>query len=112
MSRRALACTTAIIAILGAATACKPATTTGSSGSTATATATAGSNDSKATTKKTVPNFIGMGLQSAQDTAQKQGFYSLTSHDSSGRARMQILDRQRKVCSQTVSYTHSTRPTK
>ncbi|MFI2761386.1 hypothetical protein ACH5A3_21330 [Streptomyces echinatus] len=53
--------------------------------------------------KKTVPNFVGMGLQSAQDTAQAAGFYNLTSHDSSGRARMQILDRDWKVCSQNVA---------
>jgi hypothetical protein len=101
MHRRTLACTTAVIAILGAATACDPATTTGSSGSTATATATT-SSDSKTGTKETVPNFVGMGLQSAQDKAQEVGFYSLKSHDSSGRARMQILDRDWKVCSQNI----------
>ncbi|AYN44042.1 hypothetical protein D9753_34740 [Streptomyces dangxiongensis] len=43
-----------------------------------------------------------MGLQSAQDKAQAGVFYSLDSHDSSGRARMQILDRDWKVCSQNV----------
>ncbi|QFZ72936.1 hypothetical protein GFH48_06350 [Streptomyces fagopyri] len=43
-----------------------------------------------------------MGLQSAQDAAQEQGFYSLKSHDSLGRDRMQILDRDWKVCSQNV----------
>ncbi|MBK3572882.1 PASTA domain-containing protein [Streptomyces sp. MBT65] len=43
-----------------------------------------------------------MGLQSAQDAAQKQGFHSLTSHDSLGRERHQILDRDWKVCSQSV----------
>ncbi|MFH9089955.1 PASTA domain-containing protein [Streptomyces sp. NPDC017673] len=52
--------------------------------------------------KKAVPDFVGMGLQSAQDHAQETGFYSLTSHDSSGRARMQILDRDWKVCSQNI----------
>lgn len=102
MNRRALACTTAIIAILGAATACKPTTTTSSNDSTATPTATTTGSDNKTTTKKTVPNFVGMGLQSAQDTAQKAGFYSLTSHDSDGRARMQVFDRDWKVCSQNI----------
>lgn len=53
-----------------------------------------------ATKKATVPNLAGMGLQSAQDKAQAVGFYGLTSHDSLGRDRMQILDREWKVCSQ------------
>ncbi|MEV4611473.1 PASTA domain-containing protein [Kitasatospora sp. NPDC049258] len=48
-----------------------------------------------------LPNFVGMGLQSAQDKAQAAGFYTLTSHDALGRSRMQILDRDWKVCSQT-----------
>ncbi len=43
-----------------------------------------------------------MGLQSAQDAAQAAGFYGLDSHDSLGRERMQILDRDWKVCSQNV----------
>jgi hypothetical protein len=47
-----------------------------------------------------LPNLIGMGLQSAQDAAQAAGYYNLTSHDSLGRARHQILDRDWKVCSQ------------
>ena len=45
-------------------------------------------------------NFIGKGLQTAQDDAQGQGFYNLTSHDATGRARHQILDRDWKVCFQ------------
>ncbi|MFE2018864.1 hypothetical protein ACFW9O_12600 [Streptomyces sp. NPDC059499] len=49
-----------------------------------------------------VPNFVGMGLQSAQDKAQAEGFYLLTSHDSAGRDRLQALDRNWKVCSQSV----------
>ncbi|MFF1835036.1 hypothetical protein ACFVXE_12655 [Streptomyces sp. NPDC058231] len=49
---------------------------------------------------KAMPSFVGMGLQSAQDAAQEAGFYSLTSHDSSGRDRMQAFDRNWKVCSQ------------
>ncbi|MEU1217181.1 hypothetical protein ABZ424_33285 [Streptomyces sp. NPDC005790] len=51
---------------------------------------------------KAVLDFVGMGLQSAQDKAQAEGFYLLTSHDSSGRDRLQTLDRNWKVCSQNV----------
>jgi beta-lactam-binding protein with PASTA domain len=84
------------ILILGGATACKDtsSTATGSSGSTA--------NSSKTAETKPVPNFVGMGLQSAQDTAQAAGFYALKSHDSLGRDRMQALDRNWKVCFQNV----------
>ncbi|MFJ6070969.1 hypothetical protein ACIQFU_08990 [Streptomyces sp. NPDC093065] len=59
---------------------------------------TAGKDDEKAT----LPNFVGMGLQSAQDKAQELGFYSLDSHDALGRDRMQAFDRNWKVCSQNV----------
>ncbi|WP_187284891.1 PASTA domain-containing protein [Streptomyces sp. OR43] len=51
----------------------------------------------------TVANFVGMGLQSAQDRAQADGFYLLKSHDSAGRDRMQALDRNWKVCSQNYA---------
>jgi beta-lactam-binding protein with PASTA domain len=47
-----------------------------------------------------VANFIGKGLQAAQDDAQAEGFYNLTSHDATGRARHQIFDRDWKVCFQ------------
>lgn len=97
------------IALLCAAsagvTACQPTDTAKPSGSAPPAASASASptNDSKpAEEKKSVPNFVGMGLQSAQDAAQKEGFYSLKSHDSLGRARMQILDRDWKVCSQNV----------
>ncbi|MEU0098291.1 hypothetical protein [Streptomyces sp. NPDC006267] len=57
----------------------------------------------KATGEKgKVPDFVGMGLQFAQDAAQEKGFYSLRSHDSTGRDRFQALDRNWKVCSQNV----------
>ncbi|MEX1659968.1 PASTA domain-containing protein [Streptomyces pseudovenezuelae] len=60
--------------------------------------------DAKAVAKKaTVPNFVGMGLQSAQDKAQEIGFYGLTSHDALGRDRMQAIDRNWQVCSQNVA---------
>lgn len=52
---------------------------------------------------KAVPDFVGMGLQSAQDAAQKEGFYALTSHDSAGRGRTQAFDRNWKVCSQNMA---------
>jgi beta-lactam-binding protein with PASTA domain len=52
--------------------------------------------------KKTVPDLVGMGLQSAQDAAQAAGFYNLDSHDALGRGRNQILDRDWKVCSQNI----------
>jgi hypothetical protein len=57
-------------------------------------------DDNKAETA-TLPEMAGKGLQSAQDQAQKAGFYNLTSHDALGRGRNQILDRQWKVCFQT-----------
>jgi hypothetical protein len=59
-------------------------------------------NAKGAAEKATVPTFVGMGLQSAQDTAQAAGFYALKSHDSLGRDRNQILDRDWKVCSQNI----------
>ncbi|MFH9574166.1 hypothetical protein ACH4MG_26960 [Streptomyces sp. NPDC017454] len=65
----------------------------------------AASNDDE---KATVPNFVGMGLQSAQDKAQELGFYGLTSHDALGRDRMQAFDRNWKVCSQSVKAGTST----
>lgn len=81
-----------VLVIGGSASACRADTTGGGGSTTATTGGKAG----------TVPEFVGMGLQSAQNAAQKQGFYSLTSHDSLGRERHQILDRDWKVCSQNV----------
>jgi hypothetical protein len=57
---------------------------------------------SKSGEQATVPDFVGMGLQSAQDKAQELGFYGLDSHDALGRDRMQAFDRNWKVCSQNV----------
>lgn len=56
--------------------------------------------ETKASVRKAVPRFVGMGLQDAQDSAQAVGFYLLTSHDSTGASRMQVLDRNWKVCTQ------------
>lgn len=47
-----------------------------------------------------VPDLVGKGLQTAEDDAQAAGFSNLTSHDATGRARLQILDRDWKVCFQ------------
>src|SRR5690348_5328590 len=38
-----------------------------------------------------VPDLVGKGLQTAQDAAEAAGFHRLTSHDSAGRARHQLL---------------------
>ncbi|MEU3032608.1 PASTA domain-containing protein [Streptomyces incarnatus] len=86
-------------------TACQP-TDNGSGGGNPST--TPGSSASKSGTSahaapKAVRNFVGMGLQSAQDAAQADGFYSLKSHDALGRDRMQALDRNWKVCSQNVA---------
>jgi hypothetical protein len=48
-----------------------------------------------------LPNLVGKGLQSAQDAAQDAGFFNLMSHDSLGRGRTQIQDRNWRVCFQT-----------
>ena len=50
---------------------------------------------------RTLANFVGKGLATALDDAQADGFSNLASHDASGRARIQILDRDWKVCFQT-----------
>lgn len=80
-------------------TACEGADTAGSSGTARDTNSNTG-EESKAETA-TLPDMTGKGLQSAQDQAQEQGFYSLTSHDATGRARLQAFDRNWKVCSQT-----------
>jgi beta-lactam-binding protein with PASTA domain len=50
---------------------------------------------------RTVPDFVGKGLRTAQDDAQAAGFSDLSSHDASGRGRLQIVARDWKVCFQT-----------
>ena len=49
---------------------------------------------------KAVPDFIGKGLATAETDARAAGFANITTHDASGRGRIQILDRDWKVCSQ------------
>ncbi|WP_354643901.1 PASTA domain-containing protein [Kitasatospora camelliae] len=102
MYRRAIA----TVALLASLTACKTTTvtsTTSPASPPAAATTTpAGSPPASTATKTgTLPNLVGMGLQSAQDTAQAAGFYNLHSHDALGRSRNQIDDRNWKVCNQT-----------
>ncbi|WP_406375112.1 hypothetical protein OG788_35360 [Streptomyces sp. NBC_00647] len=86
----------------GSLVACQPTDGTKSSGTAVPTVAGSAANDDKPTAaeRKKVPAFVGMGLQSAQDAAQEQGFYSLRSHDALGRGRMQAFDRNWKVCSQ------------
>ncbi|WP_432127853.1 DUF3761 domain-containing protein [Streptomyces sp. bgisy082] len=55
--------------------------------------------DDKATTLE-VGDFVGMDLQTAQDSAQAGGIYHLDSTDASGLGRQQLLDRNWTVCAQ------------
>lgn len=82
-----------------------PATPTTQSATPATTPPSASPKAAKTTeaARVTLPNFVGMGLQSAQDTAQAAGFYALTSHDALGRDRLQALDRNWQVCSQNYA---------
>jgi beta-lactam-binding protein with PASTA domain len=86
--------------LLATLTACG-STTGSSSGSPAETGAKAPAAKSGGAETAALPNFVGKGLQSAQDEAQAVGFYRLASHDAFGRGRMQALDRNWKVCSQT-----------
>ncbi|MGW2208264.1 hypothetical protein [Streptomyces sp. NPDC001781] len=85
-------------------TSSKPSTIASSKSQTDTAprtTGTTGSDNNSGKAKTAVlPDMTGKGLQSAQDQAQAAGFYALSSHDASGRGRMQVFDRNWKVCSQ------------
>ncbi|MFH9466206.1 PASTA domain-containing protein [Streptomyces clavifer] len=100
----ALVCLTAV-ALVGcdpAATNPKPAAPAASESSAAAPDATPSQEEDKPAESRAVLDFVGMGLQSAQDKAQAEGFYLLTSHDSAGRDRLQALDRNWKVCSQSI----------
>lgn len=93
-------------AALLALTACNPQTTDSGKpaapSTPAASSAPAPASSAPATAKTaTLPNMVGKGLQSAQDEAQAAGFAILTSHDALGRDRLQALDRNWKVCSQT-----------
>lgn len=54
----------------------------------------------------TMPDLVGMKLQEAQDTIQELTGYGIAvtaSHDATGANRMQLSDRNWKVCTQNVS---------
>lgn len=92
----------ATAAALLALTACNPQTTgTGKPAAPGTPGTPAPSASTPAAKTATLPGFVGKGLQSAQDEAQAAGFARLKSHDALGRDRLQALDRNWKVCSQT-----------
>ncbi len=50
---------------------------------------------------KQLPDLVGKGLQTALDDARAAGFSNLDTHDASGRARLQILNPDWKVCFQS-----------
>ena len=81
------------------ATALTTATTAASTTTTTAAPTTAGNTSPAGTI--VVPNVVGKDLQFAQDTMQAAGLYHLTSHDSTGQARSQVLDRNWQVTDQT-----------
>jgi PASTA domain len=57
-------------------------------------------------TSWTMPNLVGSGLQDAQDAIQRLTGYGIavtTSHDATGAGRMQVSDRNWKVCSQNIA---------
>ena len=47
-----------------------------------------------------MPKVVGMVLQDAQDLLQTKGSFLMDQQDASGRGRMQILDRNWRVCRQ------------
>jgi len=89
------ACSTSSGGVVESSTSTTQAVTA-SSTSTTTATTVA----APPTVKIRVPAVVGKDLQTAQDTMQAAGLYNLTSHDSTGLGRMQILDRNWLVTSQ------------
>lgn len=101
MRARTTAATAITAAALLALTGCKTTTSTNNPTTTPPATGSTPSTTTSTAPTRALPDLTGKGLQSAQDTAQAAGFYSLDSHDALGRARHQILDRDWKVCTQT-----------
>ncbi|ROQ97489.1 hypothetical protein EDE04_3988 [Streptomyces sp. 2132.2] len=93
---------TAVTAVaLLALTACNPQASDAGKPAAPSAPGTPAPSASAAAKTATLPNLVGKGLQVAQDEAQAAGFHSLKSHDALGRDRLQALDRNWKVCSQT-----------
>jgi hypothetical protein len=65
---------------------------------------TASTPSSSASTKSSgskMPNVVGKILQAAQDQLQALGSYNLTQKDATAQNRIQVLDRNWKVCKQT-----------
>ncbi|WP_405442177.1 PASTA domain-containing protein [Streptomyces avidinii] len=94
----------ATVAALLALTACNPQsadTNKPAAPSTPAPAAPAPAGSAPTAKTATLPDFVGKGLQTAQDEAQAAGFALLKSHDALGRDRLQALDRNWKVCSQT-----------
>ena len=75
--------------------------TTATALTTATTTAPTTTTGNTSAAKIVVPNVVGKDLQFAQDTMQAAGLYHLTSHDSTGQGRSQVLDRNWIVTDQT-----------
>lgn len=82
-------------------TAAAPTTATTTAATTVTTMAPTATSGSTSAAKITVPDVVGKDLQLAQDTMQAAGLYHLTSHDSSGLGRSQVLDRNWQVTDQT-----------
>ena len=76
-------------------------TTATTAASTTTTPSTATSRNTSVAVKIVVPNVVGKDLQFAQDTMQAAGLYHLSSHDSTGQGRSQVLDRNWIVTDQT-----------
>ncbi|WP_327290435.1 hypothetical protein [Streptomyces sp. NBC_01198] len=98
MHTRAATVAVALTAALLSVAACGPTTTDPKDSG---ASHTSAGTSAGRTTVKAVPDVVGKGLQAAQDAAQAAGFDDLSSDDSLGRARHQILDRDWKVCFQS-----------
>ncbi|MFJ7149397.1 DUF3761 domain-containing protein [Streptomyces sp. NPDC100445] len=88
-----------MLAVLLAVGGCS-ALTNDDTDSTSTSSSSSSVYRGKAETVK-VEDFVGMGLQAAQDAAQGDGIVDLTSTDATGQGRMQLWDRNWTVCAQT-----------
>jgi hypothetical protein len=72
------------------------------SGSSGTSTGS-GATTSGSTVARQLPGGVGKGLKFAVDAADKAGFRTFSTHDSSGRMRAQVLYTDWQVCFQTPS---------
>lgn len=101
-----------ILLTLGAITACEengtPVQPTPKTTVTATATATATiqttpetEETEEAPAKASLPDLTGESHQTAQDTAQSLGFFSLVEEDATGQGRVLVWDRNWMVCDQS-----------